>query len=287
MISRLLAFAAISLIFSTATQAQYIARLVLNKKQYVAGEAVLATVSITNHSGVEQIFANDGRVPWLDFIIRTSSGNPVSPQATNKFGAMKIAAGQTLAREVDLSKMFLLGSSGNYSVSAVVRPPGKADATATERVRFSQFAGTTIWSQKIGIMGGDRTRQYRLIQFANSQRTHAYVQVNDTLSGRSIATYPLSEMITLRRPVTTLDQHQRMHTLFLATPSAFVHCCVDSDGRLISRQVHTRAAAGDPRLVTSPDGSVMVANSIPYDPAAAAKQRATIRKASDRPPVAY
>jgi hypothetical protein len=75
--------------------------------------------------------------------------------------------------------------------------------------------------------------------------------------------------------------------MFLATPSMWVHCVVDTDGNLVNRQIHQRGPQGDPQLLTLGDGTVQVANSIPYDPKAAAELRAKIRKASDRPPVPY
>lgn len=287
MMFRHFVFPLLAAFLTASASAQYVARLVLDKKQYVAGEAVIATVSITNHSGAARIFADEGRTPWLDFIVRTPQGTPITPRGNNKFGPMKIAPGQTLARQVDLSRMFLLENSGNYSVSAVVRPPAGAESTTTERLYFSQFAGTTLWSQKVGVLGGLKTREYRLLQFTGPQRTYVYAQVNDISSGRKVATYPLGDMLTLRRPVSTVDQNQRMHTLFLTTPNAYVHCCVDSDGRLITRQIHNRGPVGDPLLVTSGNGSVMVINSIPYDPKAAAAREKAIRKATDRPSITY
>ena len=64
----------------------------------------------------------------------------------------------------------------------------------------------------------------------------------------------------------------------------WVHCVINTDGKLVDRQIHQRGPQGDPQLLTFGDGSVRVANSIPYDPKAAAEQRAKVRKASDRPP---
>jgi hypothetical protein len=91
----------------------------------------------------------------------------------------------------------------------------------------------------------------------------------------------------LRKPLATVDRQQRMHVMFLATPTMWVHCVIDTDGKLNDRQIHQRGPQGDPQLLTFGDGSVRVANSIPYDPKAAAEARAKIRKASDRPPIVY
>ena len=62
---------------------------------------------------------------------------------------------------------------------------------------------------------------------------------------------------------------------------------IDTDGKVAERQIHQRGSQGDPQLLTFADGTVRVANSIPFDPKAAAEAKAKIRKASDRPPVGY
>jgi len=91
----------------------------------------------------------------------------------------------------------------------------------------------------------------------------------------------------LRKPLVTVDRKQCMHVMFLATPTMWVHCTVDTDGKLINREIHQRGSQGDPQLLTFGDGTVRVANSIPYDQKAAAEAKAKIRKASDRPPITY
>jgi hypothetical protein len=202
---------------------------------------------------------------------------------------MKIAAGQTMAREVDLSQHFQLSEPGNFTVAATIKPPGEtAEGTATNRAFFSMVNGRPYWSQKVGVAGGSgNTREFRLLNFAGDSKTYLYAQVVDGLTGQFVRTFPLGEVLMLRRPLCTVDRQQRMNVLFLATPSMWVHCVVDTDGKLVNRQIHQRPPQGDPQLLTLADGSVQVANSIPYDPKAAAERRAATRKASDRPPVPY
>ena len=281
-----LAFAAFAL---GNAHAQLAASLKLDKSLYLAGEPVIATVTVTNHSGRELTFRSDGRFQWLDFIVKTSGNNTVPPRGKQLFGPMKIKAGESLAREVDLTRHFQLSKPGNFSVVAVIHPPGAAvEGTSTNRLLFSQNPGRTVWSQKVGVsVGGSQTRDMRLIQFSGSQKTHLYAQVADGSTGTLVRTFLLGDMLTLRRPVATIDRNQRMHVLFLHTPSLWVHCVVSSDGKLVARQIHNRAAVGDPKLVTLGNGETRVVNSIPYDPKAAAEQRAKVRKATDRPSVTY
>ena len=85
----------------------------------------------------------------------------------------------------------------------------------------------------------------------------------------------------------TVDRNQRLHVMFLTTPTMWAHYEIDTDGRVASRQIHQRGAVGDPQLITMGDGSVRVGNSIPYDLKAAAEARKKTRKASDRPAGTY
>jgi hypothetical protein len=289
MIYRTLPMLAALLLGAGSASAQIAASLHISKKQHLTGEPVMAVVTITNHSGRDLVFQSDGRFQWLNFIVKKSSGNPVNGKTHVLFGPMKIQTGQTMAREVDLSQHFQLGEPGNFSVSATIQQPGNPQSgAATNRVFFNQSPGRLYWSQKVGIYGnsGD-TREFRLLNFNGDSRSQIYAQILDGATGQFVRTFLLGEVLMLRKPLVTVDRQQRMHVMFLATPSVWVHCVIDTDGRLVDRQIHQRGPQGDPQLLTFADGSIKVANSIPYDPKAAAERRAQIRKASDRPAITY
>jgi len=280
---------AAAVVCAGSAQGQLATSLRIAKSQHLAGEPVMAVVTITNHAGKELVFRSDGRFQWLDFVVKNSKGEPVNTKSGALFGEMKIAAGQSLAREVDLSRQFQLSEPGNYSVSAIIRVPGdNTQGTPTNRVFFNQSPGRLYWSQKVGIPGSsNQTREFRLLNFAGDTKSQLYAQIVDGRSGQIVRTFLLGDVLMLRKPLATVDRQQRMHVLFLATPTMWVHCVVDTDGKLDERQIHQRGPQGDPQLLTFGDGTVRVANSIPYDPKAAAEARAKIRKASDRPPILY
>jgi hypothetical protein len=285
-ISRIVALA---LAFAGVAQAQLSTSLRLNKRQYVAGEPVIAVVTITNHSGQLLNFSSNGRTQWLDFLIKDRFNEPVTPKSRDMFGRMTIKAGESLAREFDLSKCYHLGEAGNYSVSAMIHMPGTYDnGSSTNRVLFNQSPGAPYWSQKVGIPGkGGQTREFRVLNFSGDEKSQIYAQVIDGRTGQNVRTFLMGDVLMLRRPLATVDRQQRMHVMFLATPTMWVHYQVDTDGKVVDRQIHQRGAHGDPQLITFADGTVRVGNSIPYDPKAAAAAKSKIRKASDRPPVTY
>jgi hypothetical protein len=289
MIIRILSLFPLALALIGSAHAQLATSLSVSKRQYLAGEPVLATVTVTNHAGKDLTFAGNGRTQWLDFIIKDGNGNSVTPRGNAMFGKMTIKAGESLARQVDLGQHFILTEQGNFSVGAVVHMPGSTtEGTSTNRVLFNQSPGMIYWSQSVGIPGGsNQTRKFNIINFAGDQKTQIYAQVVDGRTGQFVRTFLLGDVLMLRKPLVTVDKQQRMHVMFLATPTMWVHCTIDTDGKLVSREIHQRGAEGDPQLLTFGDGSVRVANSIPYDQKAAAEAKAKIRNASDRPPVTY
>ena len=280
-------FALISL---TTLHGQIATSLSMSKKNYLAGEPVIAEIIVTNNSGRDLALASTRALPWLALAVTNSSGNPVSSRKLNAFGAMKIKAGESLAKRVDLNEFFLLDEQGNFAVSALVRDPlDGVQGASTNRMLFNLNPGRKYWSQKLGVKNdkGNQTREIRLLTFSDGEKSQLFAQVIDGTTGMKLRTFRLGDVLMLRKPMVTLDKAQRMHVMFLATPTMWVHCQVNADGKLVDRKIHQRASQGDPVLMAYGDGSVRVLNSIPYDPAAEAKQRATIRKASDRPRVSF
>jgi hypothetical protein len=286
---RSLSLLTLALACAPLANAQLQTTLQLAKKQYLAGEPVIATVNITNHAGQEITFYGDGRMQWLTFIVKDNRGEEVTPKGRAAFGKLVLKAGETMARQVDLSQIFYLSEPGNYSATAVIHMPGSSgEGSSTNRVLFDQSSGAPYWKQKVGIPGKPgQTREFRVINFSGDQKAQIYAQVIDGRTGLYVRTILLGEVLMLRKPLVTVDRSQRMHLLYLATPTMWVHCQIDTDGKLVDRKIHQRGPQGDPNLLTFSDGTVRVSNSIPYDAKAAAEAKAKIRKASDRPPITY
>jgi hypothetical protein len=271
----------------TLANAQLATSISVNKREFIAGEAVIAEVIITNHTGKELTLAGSRQQPWLTFVVTNAQGNPVTILKANTFGAMKIKAGESLAKQVNLAEYFLLNSQGNFAVSAVIRDAQKRfSGASTNRVLFNLNPGRLYWTQKVGVSSdgkGAKTREMRLLTFSNGENNQIYAQIADGTSGVPLRTFLLGDALMLRKPMVTLDGERRMHVMFLGTPSMWVHCQVNADGQLVKRDLHKSPAQGDPIMMAYGDGSVRVANSIPYDAVAAAKARDLIHKISDRP----
>ena len=167
-------------------------------------------------------------------------------------------------------------------------PGDVGEGASTNRVLFNQSPGAPYWTQKVGIPGKPgQTREFKILNFSGDEKSQIYAQVIDNRTGQNVRTFLLGDVLMLRKPLATVDRQQHMHVLFLATPTMWVHCRVDTDGKLLGRQIHQRGTQGDPQLITFGDGTVRVTNSIVYDQKAAAEAKTKIRKASDRPAITY
>lgn len=260
----------------------------MNRAQYVVGEGLPATVTITNHSGQNLIFQSDGHKNWLDFIVLSDGGQPSSPNGRNTFGAVKIPVGQTMSREVDLRSLFRLSEAGNFSVYAVVRLPGTKDREefTSNRVLFSTTTALPYWSQKIGVRGvPGQTREYRILNYAGSRTTQLYVQLVDGRTGTPIQTYSLGEVLLFRKPQVTVDRDQNLHVFYLVSPTLWAHSRVDSNGRFLGRDLHQRGD-DDPVMMTMADGTVTIGGGSAYDPNAN-KSSGKVHKADERPGFLY
>lgn len=279
----------LALLLCLPAAAQVDVSLQMSRRQYVAGEKIGAVINVTNHAGRDLVFQGDGRVSWLNFVVKDESGQPITSQANVQFGAVQVPAGQTMSREVDLSTVFRINQLGTYSVYAVVRLPGQRnDGFLSNRVLFNVTSARPFWTQKVGVKGRPgQVREFRVMSYSGDQKTSLYVQVVDERTGQALQTYALGEALLFRKPQATVDGNQILHVLFLTTPSIWAHIRVDVNGSLVGRELHKRGAASDPQLVTFGTGEVQVSGSIPYNPAAEAEARGKVRGISERPPFVY
>lgn len=281
----------LAILFGLAASAssQVTVSLKFPKTSYLHGENVTVGVSITNMSGQDIVFQGNNRESWIDFMVNSGRGVPLTPVGQPAFGVVKIPAGKTATRSVDLNRLYSLNELGNYSVYAMVRPPGRQGAGfQSQRHLFTVSTAKPYWSQVVGVPGKKgETREYRLIQFTGGRKLMLYIQVADAKTGRAMRTHGLGESLFFRKPTITVDTALTMHVLYLATPEIWGHVRVNPDGEFLGRDLFKNSEYGDPSLIKLQNGTVRVNGGIPYDPKAEAEREAQSRKASDRPAFIY
>ena len=269
---------------SGVAQAQFSGSIKLHKKQHLVGEPVMVRVTLTNYTGEEQIL-HGNRMPWISFIVKTMNGKPVHARAPINPKPIRIGAGESLAKDFNLTRQFQLNQEGNYKVSAVIRPNDKSlDGTSTGREQFQLSSGRLYWKQKVGKAGASKsTREYRVIEFRGDKNTQLYIQIEDEDTGRILRTSSLGNVLMMRKPSMVVDREQHAHILFLSNPNTWFHYRISPDGEIKTSQMHRRTSVGDPKLTVFDNGEVRVTNSILFDPEFEAEQRAKIRSVTERP----
>lgn len=259
------------------------------KTNFLNGEPIPITVSLTNLTGRELVFQGTRDSAWIDFIVNSTRGVPLTSVNKPTFGAVKIPSGKTMARTVDLNQFFAFRELGNFSVYAIVRLPGQGTAGyQSRRHLFTVASAAPYWSQVVGVPGRPGlTHEHRLIQFSGDTKNQLYAQVANAKTGQVLRTHHLGEVLMFRKPTVTVDGDLNMHVLYLITPTFWGHARVDAHGKFLGRDLYKPSDVGDPQLAKNGAGKVIAVGGIPYDPKAEAERRAKERKASDRPDFIY
>ncbi len=286
---RVLAVALAGLSVGESIEAQVKATLGMSKKEYIAHEPVVATVTLTNNAGRDLLIHTDGRTTlnWLDFEIKNSRGTALSPLAPLNFGAVTIPAGRSITKSVDLTGTFRVTEPGRFRCKAVIRLPGGAGQFVTNTAYFNVTQGRQVYSQRVGDPARGNVREYRLSIHHTSRKSSLYVHLIDIRTGRTMQAFRMGNILTSKTPKATVDRVNNLHVLFLAAPSIYAHGTVTPDGRHLGTKYYNPAPGRKPALATFKNGEVVISGGISYDPKAAAQSRAELRKLSERPRMTY
>ncbi|MBB5350379.1 hypothetical protein HNR46_000603 [Haloferula luteola] len=260
----------------------------LEKRNYLAGESIPLSVTVTNLSGQELAFQGTTETNWIDFMVNSTRGVPLTPLAKPAFGAVRIPTGKALTRTIDLAQLYALDDLGNFSVYAIVRLPGQGtNGFQSNRHLFTVNTSQPYWKQVVGAPGKrGGQNEFRLIQYNNTGKNQLYAQLADARTGKILRTHYLGDVLMLRKPSVTIDSSLNMHVLFMMSPKFWGHATIAPDGRFLGRELY-QPAGGDPVLAQMTDGSIKTLGGILYDRKAAEEARKATRKASDRPAFLY
>ena len=269
--------------------AQVQASLTMSKREYISHEPVVATVSLTNNAGRDLVIHTDERtnLNWLDFEIKNSRGTALSPLAAMNFGPVRIPAGRSIAKSVDLTGAFRVTDPGRFHCKAVIRLPGGGGNFVTNTTYFSVTVGRQVYSQRIGDLSLNNVREYRLSIHNSARKSSLYVHLVDVGTGRNLQAFRMGEVISSKPPKATVDRANNLHVLFLAAPNLYGHGTVTPTGTYLGTKYYKPSQGGKPALATFSNGDVMISGGIFYDPKAEAQNRGRLRKLSERPRMTF
>lgn len=273
-------------LFATAANAQIQVDLKFKRLQYIAYEPVVATVAVTNLAGRDIELHDANGQSWLGFELAGSEEQPIAPLNTaNPEPPLRIAAGQRVTRQIDLTPLYPVHEFGAYHVRTNVyfADLGKFFYSAT-RV-FEVTDARPIWQQTVGVpdgvAGSGEVRTYSLMTNRFPDHTSLYVRVQNKDTGVVYATYSLGRTIAFEEPQVEIDRANQLHVLHCGAPRAWSYSRIGLNGELLqhSSLMETKTR---PRLVHSGSGEIAVRGGTVEAPAQSSRR--TAPKLSARPP---
>jgi hypothetical protein len=278
---RCLACAALFLVALSA-QAQIQVDLKFKRLQYIAYEPVIATVTITNLAGRDIVLRDDNDQHWYGFEVTANEGRTLAPLQQSAEAPLKIAAGTSVTRKINLTPLFPINDLGVYHVRANVF---FADLNKFFYAPAKVFEVTTarpIWQRTVGDPGNGGVRTFSLMTNRFPDHTSLYVRVEDKENSLVYATFSLGRVISFDEPHAEVDRQNQLHVLQCSAPRVWSYSVVGLDGRLLKRATYSQTRSS-PHLSRAANGSVAVSGGMLDVAAAPPAAVRTVPKLSDRP----
>lgn len=272
-------------------QAQYLMNLKLDKSTYLAQEAVLATVTITNRSGSDAILGGKNGENWLTFDITNPAGTLMPPMSATSSEPMIFPAGQTINRRFYITETHAFDDVGHYGVKATAYHGGTGQYYESNRCRLEitdvkPFMPPMTFGVPAGFAEAGRARDYVLLKNHDLDRSSLYFRLVDKATQTKLITYKLGVIVMQRDPQVTLDSLNQLHVMFLTAPDIYAYFVIQPDGKTKSKELIKEVEGSAPKLFLTESNEVIMRGGMPYDPEAEKAKAAAEkpRSISQRPP---
>jgi len=270
------------LLLAISARAQIQVDLKFKRLQYIAYEPVLATMTITNLAGRDIELRDHKGQPWYGFEVTGGEGRNLPPLPHPAEPALRIAAGTTVTRKINLTPIFPISDLGVYHVRANVF---FADLNKFFYARAKVFEVTNarpIWQRTVGDPTAAGVRTFSLMSNRFPDHTSLYVRVEDKENNLVYATYSLGRMISFDEPHAEVDRENRLHVLHCSAPRIWSYSVINPDGHLLKHETYSQART-TPRLRRTNDARVAVSGGILDASASPSARNASVPKISERP----
>jgi hypothetical protein len=273
-------------ILVTAADAQIQVDLKFKRLQYIAYEPVVANVAITNLAGRDIELHDANSQSWLGFEIAGGEEQPIAPLGgVNREPPLKIAAGQRVTRQIDLTPLYPVQEFGTYHVRTNVYFADLGKFFYSPARVFEVTDARPIWQQTVGVpdgvAGAGEVRTYSLMTNRFPDHTSLYVRVQNKDTSVVYATYSLGRTIAFEEPQVEIDHGNQLHVLHCSAPRAWSYSRIGLNGELLEHSLFMETKTR-PRLVHSGNGEIAVRGGMVEAPAQSSRSKAP--KLSARPP---
>lgn len=271
--------------------AQFDVSLKLPRANFMALEAIAATVTVTNRTGATAVLGGPGRADWLSFEMTTSDGTALAQMNVDGSEILQVPPGGTVQQKIVVTKAYAPSEMGNYAIKARVFHPQSGDYFESNRARFSIIEIKPMWERSFGVPEGmkdaGKTRRYALYTFRDYDTTSLYFRLIDDKTGERLNTYRLGPLSMIHDPQITLDMQNQLQIVFMAQPHVFAHAVVGPDGQVIKLSYYNDEKSGRPVMQQSSKGEITIAGGTYFDPSKPdemAGKRVGGKKITERPP---
>jgi hypothetical protein len=266
--------------------AQIQVELKFPRLQYIAYEAVVANLVITNLVGRDIDLHDVNGQPWFGFEVTGSEGGSIAPAGNPSTEPFSVGVGKSVSRKINLTPLFGVHDFGTYRVRAHIYFAGLNKFFYSQTKVFEVTDARPIWQKTVGVPAdgspSGNARTYSLMTNRFPDHTSLYVRVEDKDSGVVYATYSLGQVIAFDQPQAEFDRSNELHLLYCAAPRNWSYARVGLNGELLSRASFSETKTR-PRLVHSGDGVVKISGGMMARPVTEEKREAA-PKLSARPP---
>ncbi len=261
----------------------------LDKKVYMAHEAISGRLRILNRAGRDLVLEGRNGASWLDFQVTDASGNLISP-VQGKLGLepVLIKAGGVLDRQVYVNRRYPMGQSGIYRVRVNVffAPLNQYFRTKIESLQITE--GRKFWSQVVGVPEGyaqaGSYRKYEVLRFDYRGRKEIYFRLSRADTGIVIKTYSIGKLLMVTDPQMGVDTDNRLHVLHMGAPQSYAHTTIDVEGKAEPQEFFFAEGENRPRLVRASGGTIVVEGGISADQQDSVYEKNEFHKLSELPP---
>jgi hypothetical protein len=244
--------------------AQVAVEVLLDQDQFLPGEAIMASVRISNRSGESIKFGEDA--DWLTFSVESRDGLVVPKLGDAPVdGEFVLDSSKRGTKRVDIGPYFTISQAGRYSLAATVKIKGWGREITSQPRTFNIIEGSHIWEQEFGVPktvastgGAPEVRKY-VLQQANYIRGQLrfYVKVTDGSGAKVFRTVPVGTALSFSQPDPRLDKNSNLHLLYQSWAKSFTYTVFTPDGELILRHTYDYTQTR-PRFDVDADGNISI-----------------------------
>jgi len=260
--------------------------LKFKRLQYVAYEPVIATLQITNLAGRAIDLQDDNGQRWFGFEVTAGEARPLVPASRAAEPPLRMEAGQTVTRKINLTPLFPINDLGTYHVRANVFFSDVNKFFYSPTKVFQVGDARAIWQRTVGVPEGEpgagAVRTYSLLSNRFPDHTTLYVRVEDRSTGAVYSTFPLGRIIASDEPEAELDRANQLHVLHCAAPRTWAYSRIGLNGQLLAHATFMETKTR-PRLRPTAEGAIAVrggVRDVPASPTSPAAPKLSTRPAA-------